>query len=199
MNIALVPLVSFVVATTFSPGPNNIASASMGLKYGYRKTLGFLLGVTTGFFCLMLGCAFFSSGLLALVPASGKYLRWGGSLYIAWLALGLLRSKDIFLEGNAAPRVFTKGALLQLVNPKAMVFGLTLFSTFLAPLSGQVGPLFFFTLCFTVATFTSVSLWALCGAAIKNRLDNALFARSVNTALFMLLMYTALDLSGLVP
>ena len=38
----LIPLISFVVVTTFTPGPNNISSASMGVLHGYRKTLNFL-------------------------------------------------------------------------------------------------------------------------------------------------------------
>ncbi|MCG8567382.1 MAG: LysE family translocator [Desulfobacterales bacterium] len=199
MNIALVPLISFVVATTFSPGPNNIASASMGLTYGYRRTLGFLLGVTTGFFCIMMGCAFLSSTLLELLPAAEQYLRWAGALYIAWMGVGMLKTRDVFLEREVPPRAFVRGMVLQLVNPKALVYGMTLYSTFLSSISGQVGPLACFGLCFSGVTFIAASLWALCGAAIKNRLASAWFAKSVNAALFMLLMYTALDLSGLLP
>ena len=199
MNIALVPLISFVVATTFSPGPNNITSASMGLKFGYRKTLGFLLGVTVGFFGVMMACAFVSSGLLSALPTSEKYLRWIGGAYIAWMAVGLLKSRDLPLDSGVAPKAFAKGVILQWVNPKALVYGLTLYSTFLASISGQVWPLAFFALCFAVTTFAAVSLWALCGAAIKSRLENPMVVKSVNVALFMLLMYTAVDLSGLLP
>ena len=36
MSIEMIPLISFVLVTTFSPGPNNISSASMGVLYGFR-------------------------------------------------------------------------------------------------------------------------------------------------------------------
>jgi hypothetical protein len=39
MHIELIPLISFVIITTFTPGPNNICGASMGVMLGYRKTV----------------------------------------------------------------------------------------------------------------------------------------------------------------
>ena len=40
----------FVMVTTFIPGPNNISSASIGVRYGYRETLKYLTGIAVGFF-----------------------------------------------------------------------------------------------------------------------------------------------------
>jgi hypothetical protein len=40
---------AFVFAMTFSPGPNNIMSASLGMMHGYQKALRFILGVVCGF------------------------------------------------------------------------------------------------------------------------------------------------------
>ena len=50
MKIETFSLISFVIITTFTPGPNNISSASMGIMYGYKKTLDFLLGIAAGIF-----------------------------------------------------------------------------------------------------------------------------------------------------
>jgi len=81
MKIEFIPLISFVIAITFSPCPNNITSASMGIVYGYRKTINFLLDVASGFFLVMIICAFHSSTLLSVIPASEKYLRWIGTQF----------------------------------------------------------------------------------------------------------------------
>ncbi|WP_022667485.1 LysE family translocator [Desulfospira joergensenii] len=197
MDIEIIPLVSFVFATTFSPGPNNISSASMGVTYGYRKTVSYLIGVASGFFLVMMACAFLSSSLLTLLPASEKYLRGVGAAYIVWLALGTLRSKSSFSETRGAPKAFTKGFVLQLFNPKVAVYGLTLFSTFLSSISGDLYGLSLFALCFALTAFISISTWALCGAMIKNKLKNERFRRGVNLFLFLLLLYTAADLSGI--
>lgn len=198
MNIEIIPLISFVIVTTFLPGPNNISSASMGIMHGYRKTINFLLGVASGFFLVMVGCAYLSSTLLAIMPASEKYLRWIGAAYIVWLAIGILRSENSFQDTNDAPKAFTKGFVLQLFNPKVAVYGLTLFSTFLASISNQINYLAVFAMVFSLTAFTATSTWALCGAVIKNKLKNEKFRKGINLLLSLMLMYTALDLSGII-
>ena len=198
MNIEIIPLISFVIITTFSPGPNNISSASMGIMHGYRKTINFLLGVASGFFLVMIGCAYISSTLLAVMPASEKYLRWIGAAYIIWLAIGILRSENSLQDTNDAPKAFTKGFVLQLFNPKVAVYGLTLFSTFLASITNQINYLAVFAMVFALTAFTATSTWALCGAVIKNKLKNEKFRKGINLLLSLLLIYTAVDLSGVI-
>ncbi len=57
MNIDMIPLISFVIVTTFTPGPNNISSAAMGVTYGYWRTIPYLFGIASGFFLVMLAAA----------------------------------------------------------------------------------------------------------------------------------------------
>ena len=197
MNVEIFSLVSFVIITTFSPGPNNISSASMGMLYGYKKTVHFLLGITSGFFIVMICCAYLSSTLLLMVPASAKYLRWIGAFYILWLAVGILRSNVGLNDTAASHQAFLKGFILQLFNPKVAVYGLTLFSTFLASIAHHAGVLALSALVFALTAFVSTSTWALCGAAIKAKLKNDSFRRNVNILLSLMLIYTAIDLSGL--
>ncbi len=198
MNIEMIPLISFVIITTFSPGPNNISSASMGITYGYKKTINFLLGVASGFFVVMISCAYLSSTILAVIPTSEKYLRWLGAIYIIWLAIGILRSNNSFQDTKQPPKAFTKGFILQLFNPKVVVYGLTLFSTFLASISNQIDSLAIFATAFALTAFAATSTWALCGAIIKNKLRNESFRKNINMFLFCLLVYTAIDLSGII-
>lgn len=197
MNIEILPLVSFVIITTFSPGPNNISSASMGILYGYRKTVNFLLGIACGFFAVMIGCAFLSSALLSLLPASETYLRGIGALYILWLAFSILRSDIVPGESKENPKAFIKGFVLQLFNPKVAVYGLTLFSTFLASAAHKPDLLALFAMIFALTAFTATSFWAVCGAAIKARLRNDTFRKNINRVLALMLACTAVDLSGI--
>ena len=92
MGIDFIPLVSFVMVTTFTPGPNNISSASMGVLYGYRDTVKYLTGISVGFFFIMLLCAYVSSTLLRLIPSVEPMLRIIGAAYILWLARAVLRA-----------------------------------------------------------------------------------------------------------
>ncbi len=51
-------LVSFVLIAIFTPGPSNVSSASMGILYGYRNTITYLIGLATGAFAMftLSGC-----------------------------------------------------------------------------------------------------------------------------------------------
>lgn len=146
----------------------------------------------------MIGCAYLSSTILAIIPMSEKYLRWAGALYIVWLAISILRSSNSFDDTGKAPKAFLKGFILQLFNPKLAVYGLTLFSTFLASLSNQMNTLGLFATIFALTAFAATSTWALCGSVIKNKLKNEPFRKKINLLLSLLLLYTAVDLSGII-
>ena len=167
MNIDTIPLISFVMVTTFTPGPNNISSAAMGVAYGYRKTLPYLFGIASGFFLVMLAAAYLSSALLGIMPFAEQYLRWIGSGYILYLAFSTLRAEYGFSGNNKDARAFTKGFVLQLFNPKVAIYGLTLYSTFLAGISGHIVWLLCFATIFAMTALAATSTWAICGAAIS--------------------------------
>ena len=193
----MIPLVSFVVVTTFTPGPNNISSASMGIIYGYRQTAAYLVGIAFGFFVVMIGCAYLSSAMLTFFPVVERTLRWIGAGYIAWLAVGILRSDYTSSPSDSARAAFSKGFILQLFNPKVAVFGLTLYTTFLAPISNRIDYLFVSAAAFALTAFAATSTWTLFGATIKRKLKDKRFRQIVNGSLSMLLLYTAVELAGI--
>ena len=188
---------SFALITTFSPGPNNISSASMGVLCGYKGTFKYLMGIVTGFFAVMVACAWISSTLLATFPAVETVLRFVGAGYILWLAYETLRANYTFKDDHQVALGFTRGLLLQVLNPKVIIYGLTMYSTFLAPITGN--PIYLMlSACFlTTVAFCAISSWALFGSAIRRYLRQPKIQRAVNLVLSLLLVYTAIELSGL--
>ena len=197
MYIEWLPLASFVFVTTFTPGPNNISSASMGVLYGYKKTVNYLFGIGSGFFIIMIVCACLSSVLLAILPTAERYLRWIGAGYILWLAIGMLHADYSSNGSDNKAMAFSKGFMLQMFNPKVAVYGLTLYSTFLASISSRIDYLVLSAFTFAFTAFVSISTWALFGAAIRKQLKNEVFRKIINISLSALLIYTAVELSGL--
>jgi cysteine/O-acetylserine efflux protein len=197
MNLELIPLISFVLITTFTPGPNNISSASMGILFGYKKTVSYLTGIGSGFFLIMLLCAFVSSTLLTWLPSAEPILRIAGAAYILWLAIGTARASYAFDGTNQSPMGFKKGFLLQAVNPKVAVYGLTLYSTFLSPVSEKLFLLTIFAFLFAFTAFCATSTWAVGGAIIRKYLHQPRVRFLVNGILVVFLIYCAVDLSGL--
>lgn len=196
MGIDYIPLVSFVLVTTFTPGPNNISSASMGVLYGYKDTVNYMAGIMAGFFLIMLLCASISSTLLNILPSVEPGLRIMGAIYILWLALGTARASYTFSSTDLPPMGFKKGFFLQALNPKVAIYGLTLYSTFLASAANSPLLLAVSAFLFAFTAFCATSTWALGGSAIRNHLRRNRVRKLVNTFLVVLLVYTAFDLSG---
>ncbi|HVO40368.1 MAG TPA: LysE family transporter [Spirochaetia bacterium] len=197
MDIPWVALAGFVLVTTFTPGPNNISALSVGISAGYRKALRFLGGVTAGFFIVMCLCALVAGTILSAFPRLQVFLRIGGSLYIAWLAVHTFR-EGLRTESGAKPVLgFAGGFVLQILNAKVIIYGLTLYSAFLAPLAGQSVLLAASAVVFAAVGFCATSVWALAGSTFTRVLSNPLVRRVSSTVLALLLLYSAVESSGL--
>lgn len=197
MSQEFLAFVSFVVVTIYTPGPNNISSASMGILYGYKKTLGYLMGIATGFFIILLLSGWVSSLLLEKFPAFEQMLRIIGALYILWLAWGTLRASYAFKDAEHPPFGFPKGFFLQILNPKGIIFGLTLYGTFLANQINSFFALLLTAVIFASIAFSSISLWTLFGAGIRKYLNKPRIKQVLNIILAVLLVYSAVELSGI--
>lgn len=209
MPDTLFSLIAFVLITTFSPGPNNISSAAMGVLHGYQKTLPYLVGMNSGLFGVMLVSAWASATLLGFFPMLEPVLRYVGAAYILYLALGMFKASYSFAPspgiedggaavGKIAPLGFANGLLLQVFNPKLMVYSLTLFTTFLAPITQRLGLLLLAVVLLTITSFTATSSWALFGMVIKRYLHHPKARFAINLILALFLVYTALTLAGVI-
>lgn len=191
------PLLSYILISTFTPGPSNITSASMGVLHGYRNTLKLQFGLAAGVLFVMVVSGWISATLLHVFPLLEPVLRYAGAAYILYLAIGLLRASYIFDEGKIVPLGFTHGLLLQLLNPKLIVYAFTLFSAFLAPMSNNLPLLMLVGVILAAISFLATSVWALFGTGIKNRLQNPRLKTMVNIALSLSLVYAAIALTGI--
>src|SRR3954463_16261123 len=106
------PLTSYVLVSTFTPGPANLSSASNGVRYGYRETVSFQIGLSVGVFLMMFLSGLVSLTLLELFPALESILRVVGALYIAYLAIMVLKAGFGFTEKDAKPLGFVNGLVL---------------------------------------------------------------------------------------
>lgn len=197
MEFASATFLSFVFVTSITPGPNNISSASMGMLFGYRQTLNYLLGIASGFFLLMMVCAFLSGSLLLYAPSAQVYLKYVGASYIIWLAYKTFNASYAASNESTNLASFSRGLILQMVNPKGLFYGMTIFTTFLAgvgewPLLSLVWMTFLALVC-----FCCVSTWTLFGTLIQKYMKNQKIKLFINAILSLALVYTALDIIGL--
>ena len=196
MSINLFPLLSFVLISTFTPGPSNIASASMGVLHGYKHTLNYQAGLAAGVLLVMLLSGWISTTLLQIVPALEPALRYLGAGYMLYLAFAILKASYIFTERDARPLGFTHGVMLQILNPKLFFYAFTLFSAFLISTTNNFALLIFSAALLAAISFGATSTWTLFGAAIKAYLHQPRVKAVVNVLLALLLVYSAIELVG---
>jgi len=198
MTTGLFSIISYVLISSFTPGPSNISTASMAVLHGYKNTLKYQAGLALGVFLLMLLSGLLSSTLLSIFPALEPILRYIGAGYILYLAFGILKASYSFTEHNVKPLGFTHGLVLQILNPKLVVYAFSLFSLFLATITKSFLPLALVCVLLAATSFCATSVWALFGTAIKSYLHNPRLKAIVNIILSLSLVYTAIAITGLV-
>ena len=130
----LIPFISYVFVTTFTPGPNNLLSMSNAMHSGYHRTLRFLAGIFSGFLLVMLLCGLLNFALLSLAPQVRIWLNILGAAYMLYLAIHIMTSKPTE-DAQASDRLNTyrAGFILQFLNLKVILYGVTVFSNFIVP------------------------------------------------------------------
>jgi len=136
--------VAAIVLFLMIPGPGNLALITSTGQGGVRAGMAACAGVIAADQVLMWLAMAGMAALLAAHPAAFAALQWLGAAYLAWLGLRMLLARP-----GAAPvlkmqphHYFRQGALITLLNPKAIVFYMAFFPLFVDPATHQGLPTF---------------------------------------------------------
>jgi threonine/homoserine/homoserine lactone efflux protein len=132
------------ILLTASPGPDNLMVLGLGMSKGRKQGMVFGLGCALGCLSHTFLAVIGVSAIIAASPTAFTALRIGGGLYLVWLGIGALRSTG----GQSAARaqapaqslknLFMKGLLANAVNPKIVLFFLSLLPQFVIAANGNV-------------------------------------------------------------
>lgn len=186
------PFLTFSLLAIFTPGPNNIMALCIAGKYGFKRCMPFNFGVTVGFLLLMAACIAFSYALYGALPGIKPVMTIIGAAYMLFLAYKTLRPGK---AGSGAKRDFAgfpAGVLLQFVNPKGILFCITVASSYLVPYAKGVLPMAGYMLLLEVFILLSTCMWAAFGAVFQRVIErhNTVF----NIVMAVLLLYCAISL-----
>ena len=190
----LAGLVSYVVVANLSPGPNAVLSMAHAGKLGFKKSILFNFGVAVGVFAVLLLCGFFSRALFDCFPALQTMMVWAGAAYLLWLAWGTVQNKPGAKTSHPAIKggLFFQGAVLQFFNPNTILYGITVFSTFILPHYRAAPVLVLFCALLAVAALFCTACWTVFGAVFQTFI--AKHAQLVSAILAALLVYCAVSL-----
>ncbi|NMM80010.1 threonine transporter RhtB [Acidovorax sp. SRB_14] len=158
----LVAFFGVAVLLGLTPGPDNLFVLLQSAQRGWRAGMAVVLGLCAG---LVVHTAAVALGLAAVFAASAlafTVLKFCGAAYLAWLAWHSLRAPVAVVdgaaaaEGAAAPegaagargaaatpglaRMVGRGMVMNLTNPKVLIFFLAFLPQFADPARGSVAP-----------------------------------------------------------
>jgi len=191
----IVPFLTYALVTTFTPGPNNVSSSSAGSMLGYKPSLPYLAGIASGFFLLMLTCGLFTDFILTYFHEAGPYIKWAGVGYMLWLALvPFIKAGSKKAKSEVKSYSYLSGLLLQLVNIKVILYGITIYATFSSLISTHSLTVLASAAFLASLSFSSISTWNLVGVLISKKLENRSFYYIFNVLMAVLLLYAALEI-----
>lgn len=189
----LVALVLFSIVTSITPGPNNIMLLASGVNFGFQKSLPHTLGISGGFFVLLIAVGFGLGFLFTTFPPLHIALKIASSVYMLYLAFQIATSRSISKSGErqARPMNFIEAALFQWVNPKAWVMAISSMALYTSPQRPFISVVLV-ALIFAILNWPSVSIWAAFGTALRGCLANPVWLRRFNMTMGVLLAASVL-------
>lgn len=170
-------LLSFSIATlalALSPGPDNIYVLTQSLANGTKSGIATTAGLISG--CIV-HTTLLAFGISAILIASEEIfygIKVLGACYLLYLAFKVYKSDSSISINQNAPKksyfeLFKIGVVMNLVNPKVMIFFLALFPGFLWDLEGNtVVQIYILGIVFMIVSFFTFSAVALLAGKISN-------------------------------
>ncbi len=126
-----------------TPGPDVLYIVSNALRHGVRVGIVAALGILSGCCVHVLAAAVGVGALLATSATAFGLLKWVGAVYLAWAGFKLLRAPAAAgVVASQSPhggepadllRVFRRGFLTNVLNPKVALFFLAFVPQFIPP------------------------------------------------------------------
>jgi threonine/homoserine/homoserine lactone efflux protein len=181
-------LALFALASSITPGPNNLMLMASGANFGFRRTIPHMLGVGLGFTLMVMLVGVGLVQVFNAVPVSYQILKVVSVVYLLYLAWKIGTAAPVAGEVDASgtPFTFVQAALFQWVNPKAWTMALTAVSVY-SP-SQSVVAMAFVAAVFGAINLPCISLWTTMGQQLQRILTSPARLRVFNITMAMLLV-----------
>ena len=161
-----------------APGPDIIFVLTLSAAEGRRSGLAVAAGLLAGVMVHTLAVALGLAAVFATSPTAFTALRAAGAAYLLYLAWGAWRAGALLETGDSNapkaapwPRLMLRGLLMNLTNPKVVLFFLALLPQFVRPGRGPVAAqIVFLGLEFALAAGIVFSAVACAAGALRERL-----------------------------
>ena len=156
----------YCLINAFTPGPGNILALNTVTNYGWKKGKPLFFGIFSGYYAVQIICAFFTCGVSAFLPGVMNILKYIGAAYILYLAVHIAVSYPAgeHMEKSAS---FVKGFLLQFVNVKIYMFGITALTSFVVDYHSSLIVLLLFEIIIATIGTIATCTWIIGGVLMQ--------------------------------
>jgi threonine/homoserine/homoserine lactone efflux protein len=164
-----------------------------GANYGFARSLPHVFGTGVGICLIFLGLGVFGSQLLQNETFRNA-LKWGGVLYLAWLAFKISTSRlEVSLRGealSAQPLNFIQAGFFQALNLKVWLGGASGILTYGSVSEGwsALAMSVAFAVVFATVSMPCGASWSLVGSSTRYLLRSTRSLRMFNIAMAILLL-----------
>ena len=184
-----------VMAVT--PGPANLFSVANGVERGKAGAMAGVVGMNAATLVWFVAAALGLGALVVAFPEAFRLISIGGALYVAWLGIKALRGAFATVADPAAPTIrlgrsaLIDGFMVQIANPKAILFFTAVLPPFLDPDRPAAPQLALFAVATIGMDVLSMSAYGLGGAALARRMAEPRFRRGFALLTGVLLLAAA--------
>jgi threonine/homoserine/homoserine lactone efflux protein len=186
---ALPSLAAFALATSITPGPNNVMVATAAANHGFRPTIPHILGIAVGFALMLalVGCGL--AGIIIAYPTVHAVLRVTMAAWLCLLAWKIATASPPEADQPRRPPLgFFGAALFQWVNPKAWVICVGAASEFVTSDQALLPQVALVAATFLLICLPCVGIWAAMGRGAAGMLRSPTRLRVFNVAMALLLV-----------
>ncbi|MGR3322158.1 MAG: LysE family translocator [Pseudooceanicola sp.] len=136
--ITLLAFLPAGLALNLTPGADMMFCIGQGLRRGPGPAWAASGGIALGAFVHGTVAGLGLGALVAAHPGLFDVIRWIGVGYLLWLAVSALRAQAPGIEGRPGRNAFRDGLVVNLTNPKVILFVLAFVPQFVDPARSQV-------------------------------------------------------------
>jgi threonine/homoserine/homoserine lactone efflux protein len=188
MHPEILSMALFWVVAAYTPGPNNVIASYSGFNFGIKKTLPHIFGVTLGFTSLIFFLIIGLVNIFKIFPIIQTSLKYLGSFFLIYLSYKILFSRMSKKEKNDNPVKFIETFLFQFLNPKGVLIGIIIVSTYVGQGDQHLMYATQVILFAFLISLSSITFWTFVGKYLRKFATNEKFIKYFNCVMSVLLL-----------
>ena len=188
MHPEILSMALFWIVAAYTPGPNNVIASYSGFNFGIKKTLQHIFGVALGFTFLIFLLTIGLVNVFKIFPIIQVSLKYLGSIFLVYLAYKIYFSKIDSEKKNENPVKFIETFLFQFLNPKGVLIGIIIVSTYVEHGENYLKYATQVILFAFLVSLSSITFWTFVGKYLRKFATNEKFIKYFNCVMSLLLI-----------